>query len=171
MIRFIVQRHEQDHNSGLERRDFVTLDASVPELEQLLRKGGRGEVGFEHYQLLGAELLEPAPDALPYWEPCNPGCDPELNGARSNLCACDQAKAAWAGQPQRTTVAGIPIVEDATVPDDCIRVIITPDASADEIPDFIAGNGNKARRRALAMGITRWVPVPAPVDSEGGHCD
>lgn len=58
MIRFIVQRHEQDHNSGLERHDFVTVDVSVPELERLLRQGGRGEMGFENWQLLGAELLE-----------------------------------------------------------------------------------------------------------------
>lgn len=58
MIRFIVQRHEQDHNSGLERRDLVTVDASVPELERLLRQGGSGEMGFENWQLLGAELLE-----------------------------------------------------------------------------------------------------------------
>lgn len=81
MIRFIVQRHEQDHNSGLERRDFVTLDASVPELERLLLRGGRGEMGFEHWQLLGAELLDPdpVPEPLPYWEPCNPACDPELS--------------------------------------------------------------------------------------------
>ena len=58
MIRFIVQRHEQDHNSGLERRDFVTVDVCVPQLEQILRQGGRGEMGFENWQLLGAELLE-----------------------------------------------------------------------------------------------------------------
>ncbi len=168
MIRFIVQRHEQDHNSGLERRDFVTIDASVPELEQLLRKGGRGEMGFEHYQLLGAELLEPAPESLPYWEPCNPGCDPELNGARSKLCVCDQAKAVMGAQLQHTTVAGIQIVEDATVPDGVMRVVGARD---DDIPDFTSGNGNRARRRALAMGVTRWVSVPALVDSEGGHCD
>lgn len=100
MIRFIVQRHEQDHNCGLERRDFVTIDASVPELERLLRKGGRGEMGFESYQLLGAELLESdlVPKALPYWEPCNPACDPELNGCRSKLCGCERAKAALSAQ-------------------------------------------------------------------------
>lgn len=168
MIRFIVQRHEQDHNSGLERRDFVTLDASVPELERLLRKGGRGEMGFEHYKLLGAELLEPAPEALPYWEPCNPGCDPELNGARSNLCFCDQAKAVMGAQLQRATVAGMQIVEDATVPDGVMRVVGARD---DGIPDFTPGNGNRARRRALEIGDARCVPVPASVDSEGGHCD
>lgn len=72
-------------------------------------------------------------------------------------------------EPQAVTFAGIKVVEDASVPDDCIRVIIAPDASVDDIPDFIAGNGNKARRRMQALGIARWVPVP--VDSEGGHCD
>ncbi|WP_312911027.1 hypothetical protein [Stutzerimonas nitrititolerans] len=103
MIRFIVQRHEQDHNSGLERRDFVTLDASVPELERLLCRGGRGEMGFEHWQLLGVELLEPdpVPEALPFWTPCNPDCDAELNGSRSRLCGCEQAQVAMAAQGGR----------------------------------------------------------------------
>jgi hypothetical protein len=100
MIRFIVECHEQDHNSGLERRTFKTVDADVPELERLLRCGGRGEMGFEVWQLRGAEVLEqPEPEqALPYWEPCNPGCDPELNGGRSKHCHCEQAKAAMAAQ-------------------------------------------------------------------------
>lgn len=39
------------------------------------------------------------PDALPYWEPCNPACDTELNGFRSKLCDCAQAKAALTAPP------------------------------------------------------------------------
>lgn len=37
-------------------------------------------------------------EALPHWEPCNPGCDPEFNGERSRYCAqlCHNARAALA---------------------------------------------------------------------------
>lgn len=58
MIRLIVECHESDFHSGLERRDFRTLDVELPELEALLRRGGRGEMGFESWRLLGAEVLE-----------------------------------------------------------------------------------------------------------------
>ena len=57
MIRFIVECHKSDFNSGLERRDYVTVDVGVPELERLLSKGGRGDMGFESWRLLGAEVL------------------------------------------------------------------------------------------------------------------
>lgn len=59
-------------------------------------------------------LLAAAPAApvavqpLPYWAPCNPACDPELNGSRSKLCDCAQATAALAAPPaaeQPDTVA------------------------------------------------------------------
>lgn len=102
MIRFIVQRDEKDPHSGLEQRSFVTIDASVPALEHQLRAGGRSESGFESYQLIGVQLLEvdQALEPLPYWEPCNPGCDPELNGHRSKHCAtlCHNAREALAAQ-------------------------------------------------------------------------
>lgn len=41
------------------------------------------------------------PDALPHWEPCNPGCDPEFNGSRSRHCAtlCHNAREALAAAP------------------------------------------------------------------------
>lgn len=35
-------------------------------------------------------------EPLPYWEPCNPACDPELNGFRDRKCSCAQARAALA---------------------------------------------------------------------------
>ena len=59
MLRFVVEKHEQDHNSGFERRDVVTLDIELPELERLLNRGGRGEMGFESWRLLGVEILTP----------------------------------------------------------------------------------------------------------------
>lgn len=59
MIRFIVQRHESDFNSGLDSKTFHTFEIDVPELEQMLSQGGRGEMGFEHWQLLGIEIVSP----------------------------------------------------------------------------------------------------------------
>lgn len=57
-----------------------------------------------------AAMLAAAPSApkadpvkvLPYWEPCNPGCDPEFNGQRSSECAglCHNARAAIAAARQ-----------------------------------------------------------------------
>lgn len=58
MIRFILERHEVDLHSGYDQRDLVTLDLEVPELQNLLIKGGRGEHGFEVWRLLGAEVVE-----------------------------------------------------------------------------------------------------------------
>lgn len=57
MIRFVVECHEMQYDSGRERRDYVTVDADLPELEELLARGGKGESGFESWRLLGAEIL------------------------------------------------------------------------------------------------------------------
>lgn len=59
MLRFIVECHESDFNSCMDRRDFKTLDVELPQLEELLRRGGRGEMGFESWQLRGVEVLNP----------------------------------------------------------------------------------------------------------------
>lgn len=39
------------------------------------------------------------------WEPCNPGCDPELNGSKSRHCMCAPAKAAMQVTPAATEAA------------------------------------------------------------------
>lgn len=57
MIRFIIQRHEADFNSGLDSKTYHTITLEVPELERLLIQGGRGEMGFEHWDLLGVEIV------------------------------------------------------------------------------------------------------------------
>lgn len=44
----------------------------------------------------------PATQDIPCWSPCNPACDPELNGFRSRSCDCDQAKAALAATSAAT---------------------------------------------------------------------
>lgn len=59
MLRFVIECHESDFNSGMERRDVKTLDVDLPQLEELLRRGCRGEIGFESWQLRGVEILNP----------------------------------------------------------------------------------------------------------------
>lgn len=48
---------------------------------------------------VAASAAPVAVQPLPYWAPCNPACDPELNGSRSKLCDCAQATAALAAPP------------------------------------------------------------------------
>lgn len=61
MIRFIIKCHESDFNSGLDRQNYVTLDLDIPVLEEILQRGGRGEMGFESWQLMGAEIVAKEP--------------------------------------------------------------------------------------------------------------
>lgn len=98
MIRFIVKRHQVDHVSGLNKTSYETLDTEAPVLEALLNEGGFGENGSLSVELIGAEMIgglnkEPA---LPFWEPCNQGCDPEFNGYRDRGCSCESARKAMA---------------------------------------------------------------------------
>ena len=57
MIRFVVECHEMQYGPGIDRRDYVTVDVELPELEALLTRGGKAEGGFESWRLLGAEVL------------------------------------------------------------------------------------------------------------------
>lgn len=52
---------------------------------------------------VAASAAPVAVQPLPYWAPCNPACDPELNGSRSKLCDCAQATAALAAPPAALT--------------------------------------------------------------------
>jgi hypothetical protein len=58
MIRAIIERHAYDFNSGLEERDYTTIDVNIPEIETLLRKGGKGEIGFEKWRFIGVEIID-----------------------------------------------------------------------------------------------------------------
>ena len=57
MIRFVIEVHEMQYGPGIDCRDYVTLDVDLPELESMLKRGGKGEGGFESWRLLGAEVL------------------------------------------------------------------------------------------------------------------
>ena len=59
MLRFIIERHEQNNNQCTDWKDCYTVDIDVPELEKALTRGGYGEMGFESHNLLGVEVLSP----------------------------------------------------------------------------------------------------------------
>lgn len=67
MIRFILKRRfDNAHNNLGCVESLLTLDAEVPELQRWLTSGGWGNAGFEHIELVGAEILpEPAGMASP----------------------------------------------------------------------------------------------------------
>jgi hypothetical protein len=56
MLRIILEYHECDFNSGMDIRDYITMDLDIPELEAALKRGGRGEMGFKITRLLGVEV-------------------------------------------------------------------------------------------------------------------
>lgn len=58
MIRFILKRETRDKVSGYRGESFETLDVNVPELQERLSKGGRGENGFDYTTLVGAEVVQ-----------------------------------------------------------------------------------------------------------------
>jgi len=41
MIRFVVEVHEVQYGPGIDRRDYVTLDVDLPELEEMLERSRR----------------------------------------------------------------------------------------------------------------------------------
>lgn len=56
MLRFII-KSEVGSCDHAPQKGFVTLDLEVPELEQLLMKGGSSQYGYEQYALEGVEIL------------------------------------------------------------------------------------------------------------------
>ena len=57
MIRFIVERHSYDFNSGQEEKIIQTFDFNVPMLENMLTRGGSGPSGFDSSRLVGVEVV------------------------------------------------------------------------------------------------------------------
>tara|TARA_R110000765_G_scaffold58936_3_gene114993 strand:- start:1070 stop:1381 length:312 start_codon:yes stop_codon:yes gene_type:complete len=98
MIRFILKRHQVDQISGLNKTTYETVDLDIPTLEASLAGGGFSESGSQSVELIGAELIDSINEEppLPFWEPCNPGCDPDFNGYRNRGCSCENAKTAMA---------------------------------------------------------------------------
>lgn len=75
-------------------------------LEDLTRVGARAsdqllalELVFRRHEEQNPRTAAPVQPLYP-WAPCNPGCDPELGGRRSEYCVqiCENAKRARAHQ-------------------------------------------------------------------------
>jgi hypothetical protein len=56
MIRLIIECHNAEFWTEINRKEYVTIDVDLPELENLLTRGGKGENGFEMWRLVGAEV-------------------------------------------------------------------------------------------------------------------
>jgi hypothetical protein len=70
MLRFVLLRRVRDKSSGGVFVDTFTRDAEAPEIERLLRSGGRGNGWYNHCDLLAVEVLDETPsepDAEAEW--------------------------------------------------------------------------------------------------------
>jgi len=59
MLRYIFAIEKKDLNTGLETKEFETIDIEQQGIENILRMGGYGETGYCHTSLVGIELLRP----------------------------------------------------------------------------------------------------------------
>lgn len=60
MLRFIIRRKWRDGVSGLETDEFATLDTNCPELEEILKRGGFGDSGYDYSSVAGVMVLAAA---------------------------------------------------------------------------------------------------------------
>lgn len=60
MIRFILKRKFKACDSA-EDVSFQTFDAECPELEINLQRGGWDQHSYDHFELVGIEILKPQP--------------------------------------------------------------------------------------------------------------
>ena len=58
MVRFILKRTVCDQHTNYIHEGFETIDIDVPQLEELLNRGGLGR-GFDETKLEGVELISP----------------------------------------------------------------------------------------------------------------
>ena len=61
MLRFIIKRKVKCQYNGGEEEVFETVDAEVPGVEAMLRRGGFSEGGYDYSHLVGIELLAAQP--------------------------------------------------------------------------------------------------------------
>ena len=65
MLRFILQRSHQDEHNGASGTTWETFDCDVPNLEAMLKRGGRSEGGHDLTHMVGVEILNPVEDVFP----------------------------------------------------------------------------------------------------------
>ena len=131
------------------RHVIKELDGETPEDIDYAQVSGALGV----YALFGPNLNSPivsAGDPLPYWEQCNPGCDPEFNGQRSKECAqlCHNARAALTAQPDHSA--------QSKVPDGYVLVPAEPTAAMLEAGYFTDHAANRGVYKAMLAA------APAP---------
>lgn len=81
---------------------------------------------------------------LPYWKPCNPACDPELNGFRDRHCTCEQARAALTQSDEKPG--------DSILCNGCFAKGVGPD-HFDEAGKCLAAQGEQAEPKS---GLEGW---------------
>jgi hypothetical protein len=57
MIRFFIRRKFRDAISGLESDELESITIDCPQVEAVLTSGGYGENGYDHRQVVGAEVV------------------------------------------------------------------------------------------------------------------
>lgn len=58
VIRFIIRHRGACHISAATWDDLTSIELDVPQLEEILTRGGKGESGFDRFELVGVEILE-----------------------------------------------------------------------------------------------------------------
>lgn len=61
MLRFIFRHSTKDQNNGFETSGLVTLDIDVPEVENMLTRGGSSEAGYDFTDIEDIEVLPKKP--------------------------------------------------------------------------------------------------------------
>lgn len=46
MLRFILKHSERDEHINFESEDYFTIDLDIPQLESILKDGGKGPAGY-----------------------------------------------------------------------------------------------------------------------------
>jgi hypothetical protein len=59
MLRFIIKRTIRDANDSYSSDTFETIDVELPQIEEILNRGGYGEMGFDRSELAGVEIVNP----------------------------------------------------------------------------------------------------------------
>ena len=57
MIRFIVKRMRKDPSCGAEWENLEILEADCPEIEEVLKRGGLSETGYDVSEVIAVERV------------------------------------------------------------------------------------------------------------------
>lgn len=63
MVRFILLSTYCDEHVGISTQGHFTIEADCPAVEEQISRSGRRTSGFDLVQVIGAEIVSPAPTA------------------------------------------------------------------------------------------------------------